>query len=105
MRNSRGRLIGLRHIQSDKYGLFSNNCLNTPSDCCSERSSTFHPYLNFLHAVILKLYFQKTRVSTKLAIKNVCPCLTDVFASIFRQLKLELLTQFPASNDEKYVYL
>ena len=25
-----------------------------------------------------------------------------MFVSIFRHLKLELLTQFPASNDEKY---
>ena len=27
-----------------------------------------------------------------------------LFISIFRHLKLELLTQFLASNDEKYVY-
>ena len=27
------------------------------------------------------------------------------FYCIFRHLKLELLTQFPALNDEKYVYL
>ena len=29
----------------------------------------------------------------------------QLFVSIFRDLKLELLTQFPASNDEKYLYL
>ena len=27
-----------------------------------------------------------------------------LFVSIFHQLKLELLTQFPASNDEKYLF-
>ena len=30
--------------------------------------------------------------------------LLDCFKHIFRHLKLELLTQFPASNDEKYLY-
>ena len=29
----------------------------------------------------------------------------ELFASIFRHLKLELLTQFSASNDKKYFYL
>ena len=29
----------------------------------------------------------------------------ELFASIFHYLKLELLTQFPASNNEKYLYL
>ena len=31
--------------------------------------------------------------------------LPDLNVSIFRHLKLELLTQFPASNDGKYFYL
>ena len=31
--------------------------------------------------------------------------LLNCFNRIFRHLKLELLTQFPASNDEKYYYL
>ena len=31
--------------------------------------------------------------------------LLNCFNCIFRHLKLELLTQFPASNDEKYYYL
>ena len=31
--------------------------------------------------------------------------LLNCFNRIFRHLKLELLTQFPASNDEKYDYL
>ena len=29
----------------------------------------------------------------------------ELFVSIFHHLKLELLTQFPASNDEKYLHL
>ena len=29
----------------------------------------------------------------------------ELFTSIFHHLKLELLAQFPASNNEKYVYL
>ena len=29
-------------------------------------------------------------------------CPAEMSVSIFRHLKLELLTQFPASNDEKY---
>ena len=29
-------------------------------------------------------------------------CAAEFFVSIFPHLKLELLTQFPASNDEKY---
>ena len=29
------------------------------------------------------------------------PCVAELFASIFRHLKLELLTQFPALSDEK----
>ena len=33
------------------------------------------------------------------------PCAAKVFAFIFRHLKLELLTQFPASNDIKYLCL
>ena len=33
------------------------------------------------------------------------PCDAEWCASISRHLKLELLTQFPASNDEKYYYL
>ena len=32
------------------------------------------------------------------------PCAAESFASIFSHSKLELLTQFPASNDEKYLY-
>ena len=31
--------------------------------------------------------------------------LDGLFASIFRHLKLELLTQFPASKDEKYLHI
>ena len=40
-------------------------------------------------------------------IKNQCLTLVllDCFNCIFRHLKLELLTQFPASNDENYYYL
>ena len=33
------------------------------------------------------------------------PYAAELFVSIFHNLKLELLTQFPASNDEKYLYL
>ena len=33
------------------------------------------------------------------------PCAAELFVCIFRHLKLELLTQSPASNDEKYLYL
>ena len=29
----------------------------------------------------------------------------DLFTAIFHNLKLELRTQFPASNDEKYLYI
>ena len=29
-------------------------------------------------------------------------CVVELFVSIFRHLKLELLTQFPTSNDEQY---
>ena len=32
------------------------------------------------------------------------PCAAELFVSIFRHLKLELLTQIPALNDEKYVH-
>ena len=42
---------------------------------------------------------------------NINPCPTELFQlyfsyffCIFRHLKLELLTQFPASNNEKYRY-
>ena len=34
----------------------------------------------------------------------IIPCVAELFVSIFRHLKLELLTQFPALNDEKYLY-
>ena len=33
------------------------------------------------------------------------PCPAELLQLYFRHLKLELLTQFPASNDEKYYYL
>ena len=33
------------------------------------------------------------------------PFPAELFQIIFRHLKLELLPQFPASNDEKYSYL
>ena len=33
------------------------------------------------------------------------PCDAVLLVSLFRHLKLELLTQFPASNDEKYFNL
>ena len=33
------------------------------------------------------------------------PCPVELFVLNFCQLKLELLTQFPALNDEKYDYL
>ena len=36
---------------------------------------------------------------------KVNPCAAELFASIFHNVKLESLTQFPASNEEKYVYL
>ena len=39
----------------------------------------------------------------KHSVNNVT-CPAELFAFIFRHLKLELLTQFPASNDEKYLY-
>ena len=32
-------------------------------------------------------------------------CTAELFVFISRHLKLELLMQFPASNDEKYHYL
>ena len=32
---------------------------------------------------------------------NFCPA--ELFVCVFIHLKLELLTQFPASNDEKYL--
>ena len=32
------------------------------------------------------------------------PCAAEVFVTLFRHLKLELLTQFPALNDEKYYH-
>ena len=35
-------------------------------------------------------------------LRNLVTLAAELFASIFRHLKLELLTQFPASNDEKY---
>ena len=37
--------------------------------------------------------------------KTIVRVLLNCFNCIFRHLKLELLTQFPASNDEKYYYL
>ena len=33
------------------------------------------------------------------------PYSAELFASIFRHLKLELPSQFPASNDEKYIFI
>ena len=33
------------------------------------------------------------------------PCPAELFQLYFCHLKLELLTQFPASNDEKYHYV
>ena len=41
---------------------------------------------------------------TKLTQCVINPCTAELFVSIFRHFKLELLTQFSASNDEKYVY-
>ena len=35
---------------------------------------------------------------------DVNPCPAELFVYIFRHLKLELLTQTPASNDEKYLW-
>ena len=43
------------------------------------------------------LYLWKTDISK---IEQYNPCAAELFVSIFRHLKLELLTQFPASNDE-----
>ena len=37
----------------------------------------------------------------KVGFDNLTSCAAELFNSIFRHLKLELLTQFPASNDEK----
>ena len=37
--------------------------------------------------------------------QRVNPCATELLISIFRHLKVELLPQFPPSNDEKYLYL
>ena len=37
--------------------------------------------------------------------KGLTLVLLNCFNCIFRHFKLELLTQFPASNDEKYDYL
>ena len=44
----------------------------------------------------------QTEVTTALLLTLV---LLNCFNCIFRHLKLELLTQFPASKDEKYYYL
>ena len=44
----------------------------------------------------------QTEVTTVLLLTLV---LLNCFNCIFRHLKLELLTQFPASKDEKYYYL
>ena len=41
----------------------------------------------------------------KFSIERVNPYTAELFASIFRHLKLELLTQFPASNNEKNIYI
>ena len=37
--------------------------------------------------------------------KSINPGAAELFAVIFRHLKLELLTQFPTSNDEIYSYI
>ena len=39
--------------------------------------------------------------ATESASFTINPCPVELYVSIFRHLKLELLTQFPASNDEK----
>ena len=58
-------------------------------------------------ASILKGFLNK--VSLTLVLLNCLYCiltlvLLNCLYCIFRHLKLELLTQFPASNDEKYLY-
>ena len=41
-----------------------------------------------------------SRRADKSASCDINPSATELFVSIFRHLMLELLTQFPASNDE-----
>ena len=40
----------------------------------------------------------------KLKLKLIDPCPAELFQLYFRHLNLELLTQFPAPNDEKFLY-
>ena len=49
-------------------------------------------------------YIYIIRAESKI-ITAINPCFAELFVAIFHHLKLELLTQFPASNNEKYYYL
>ena len=51
--------------------------------------------------VLRKIHWRRNTTSDKMLTLVLLNC----FNCIFRHLKLELLTQFPASNDEKYYYL
>ena len=58
-----------------------------------------HLWLLFISKVLLILSFIRRLAYVNLYLNP----LTSSPGSIFRHLKLELLTQFPASNDEKYI--
>ena len=96
--------------------LFWAYCLSLTIDCGSswKKRSCKHPLavvcsplrgatsLDGLCANLFS-YFLSGNLMECHALVNPCPA--ELFQIIFRHLKLELLTQYPASNDEKYFHL
>ena len=58
--------------------------------------------------MIRGIHYFITKLETKIDVipwSRFNPCAAELLVTIFRHLKLELLTQFPASNEEKHVYI
>ena len=76
--------------------------------CCHWRQYTHVAYITMWPVWIIKLVIchdasgSYSRYSGGVVMMLLDPCAAKLFASIFRHLMLKLLTQFPASNDEKY---
>ena len=70
-------------------------------------SYTLNLYLLETYILNFTLYLLVTYIFKQMMFHRSCLNISaaEWFVSTFRHLKLELLTQFPASNDEKNVYM
>ena len=65
----------------------------------------YNKFLALIHKICMCVSTTMLFIDGQYGITLLHHCPAELLVFIFHHLKLELLTQFPASNDEKYLYI